>query len=126
MCATDARHGRYLTASTMFHGNMSTKEVAEHMINVQNKNSTYFVYWIPHNVKSIVSDIPPKGLKMASIFIGNSTSIHEMFRRVSEQFTAMLRRKDFLHCYTWERMDEMDFTKYEINMKDLVSEYQQY
>jgi len=52
------------------------------MINVQNKNSSYFVEWIPNNVKSTVCDIPPTGLKMASTFIENSTSIQEMFRRV--------------------------------------------
>ncbi|GFZ15341.1 tubulin beta 8 [Actinidia rufa] len=71
-------------------------------------------------------DIPPTGLKMASTFIGNSTSIQEMFRRVSEQFTAMFRRKAFLHWYTGEGMDEMEFTEAESNMNDLVSEYQQY
>ncbi|CBI34673.3 unnamed protein product, partial [Vitis vinifera] len=52
MCAADPRHGRYLTASAMFRGKMSTKEVDEQMINVQNKNSSYFVEWIPNNVKS--------------------------------------------------------------------------
>ncbi|PWZ33784.1 Tubulin beta-6 chain [Zea mays] len=66
------------------------------------------------------------GLSMASTFIGNSTSIQEMFRRVSEQFTAMFRRKAFLHWYTGEGMDEMEFTEAESNMNDLVSEYQQY
>ncbi|KAG9439537.1 hypothetical protein H6P81_019702 [Aristolochia fimbriata] len=75
---------------------------------------------------SSVCDIPPKGLKMASTFIGNSTSIQEMFRRVSEQFTAMFRRKAFLHWYTGEGMDEMEFTEAESNMNDLVAEYQQY
>ncbi|KAB5573586.1 hypothetical protein DKX38_000780 [Salix brachista] len=126
MCAADPRHGRYLTASAMFRGKMSTKEVDEQMINVQNKNSSYFVEWIPNNVKSTVCDIPPTGLTMASTFIGNSTSIQEMFRRVSEQFTAMFRRKAFLHWYTGEGMDEMEFTEAESNMNDLVSEYQQY
>uniref|UniRef100_A0A7I4DRU6 Tubulin beta chain n=1 Tax=Physcomitrium patens TaxID=3218 RepID=A0A7I4DRU6_PHYPA len=100
--------------------------VDEQMINVQNKNSSYFVEWIPNNVKSSVCDIPPTGLKMSSTFIGNSTSIQEMFRRVSEQFTAMFRRKAFLHWYTGEGMDEMEFTEAESNMNDLVSEYQQY
>jgi hypothetical protein len=70
------------------------------MLNVQNKNSSYFVEWIPNNVKSSVCDIPPKGLKMSATFVGNSTAIQEMFKRVSEQFTAMFRRKAFLHWYT--------------------------
>ncbi|XP_025904506.1 tubulin beta-7 chain-like [Nothoprocta perdicaria] len=35
-------------------------------------------------------------------------------------------RKAFLHWYTGEGMDEMEFTEAESNMNDLVSEYQQY
>ncbi|XP_029349163.1 tubulin beta-4B chain isoform X8 [Echeneis naucrates] len=98
----------------------------EQMLNVQNKNSSYFVEWIPNNVKTAVCDIPPRGLKMAATFIGNSTAIQELFKRISEQFTAMFRRKAFLHWYTGEGMDEMEFTEAESNMNDLVSEYQQY
>ena len=60
MCAADPRHGRYLTALAMFRGRMSTKEVDEQMLNVQNKNSSYFVEWIPNNIKSGICDIPPK------------------------------------------------------------------
>eukprot|EP00935_MAST-01C_sp_MAST-1C-sp1_P000372 g372.t1 len=126
MCAADPRHGRYLTAACMFRGRMSTKEVDEQMLNVQNKNSSYFVEWIPNNIKASVCDIPPKGLKMSTCFLGNSTAIQEMWKRVSEQFTAMFRRKAFLHWYTGEGMDEMEFTEAESNMNDLVSEYQQY
>merc|ERR1712186_309426 len=126
ICAADPRHGRYLTAAALFRGRMSTKEVDEQMLNVQNKNSSYFVEWIPNNIKASVCDIPPKGLKMAVAFAGNSTAIQEMFKRVAEYFTAMFRRKAFLHCYTGEGMDEMEFTEAESNMNDLVSEYQQY
>ena len=39
---------------------------------------------------------------------------------------TMFRRKAFLHWYTGEGMDEMEFTEAESNMNDLVSEYQQY
>ena len=63
---------------------------------------------------------------MAATFIGNTTAIQEIFKRISEQFTAMFRRKAFLHWYTGEGMDEMEFTEAESNMNDLVSEYQQY
>merc|ERR1712062_501743 len=126
MAACDPRHGRYLTVAAMFRGRMSMKEVDEQMLNVQNKNSSYFVEWIPNNVKTAVCDIPPRGLKVSATFVGNSTAIQELFKRVSEQFTAMFRRKAFLHWYTGEGMDEMEFTEAESNMNDLVSEYQQY
>ena len=40
MQTADPRHGRCLTASALFRGRMSTKEVDEQMLNVQNKNSS--------------------------------------------------------------------------------------
>merc|ERR1712118_550011 len=63
---------------------------------------------------------------MAVCFVGNTTAIQEMYKRVAEQFTGMFCRKAFLHWYTGEGMDEMEFTEAESNMNDLVSEYQQY
>ena len=64
MAACDPRHGRYLTVAAVFRGRMSMKEVDEQMLNIQNKNSAYFVEWIPNNIKTAVCDIPPRGLKM--------------------------------------------------------------
>lgn len=126
MVASDPRTGRYLTAAAFFRGNVSVKEVEDEMHKVQTKNQDYFVEWIPNNVQSSVCSVPPTGLDMAATFIGNSTSIQSLFRRVGSQFSAMFKRKAFLHWYTSEGMDEMEFTEAESNMNDLVSEYQQY
>ena len=84
------------------------KEIEEQMQNVQSKNSAYFVEWIPNNVLTAQCDIAPRGLKMAVTFLGNSTAIQELFKRVSDQFTSMFKRKAFLHWYTQEGMDEME------------------
>ncbi len=119
MAASDPRHGRYLTASATFRGKMSTKEVDEQMLTVQSKNSAHFVEWIPNNIKSSVCDIPPKGVKMSAtcmyhptssfplligcpVVIGNNTCIQELFKRIGLQFSAMFRRKAFLHWYVGE------------------------
>jgi len=96
------------------------------MLNIQSKNTSYFVEWIPHNIMTAMCDIPPRGLKMASTFVGNTTAVRELFQRVGQQFTAMFRRKAFLHWYTGEGMDETEFTECESNMNDLVSEYESY
>ncbi|KAM6505518.1 Tubulin beta chain (Beta tubulin) [Fusarium solani] len=126
MTGSDFRNGRYLTCSAIFRGKVSAKEVEDQMHKVQQKNSAYFVEWIPNNVQTTLCSVPPQGLKMSSTFVGNSTAIQEIFKRVGQQFTAMFRRKAFLHWYTGEGMDEMEFTEAESNMNDLVSEYQQY
>ena len=105
---------------------MSTKEEDKQKLHARNKNSSYFVEWIPNNNKASVFDVPPKGLKRAVVFLGTSTAIQEKIKRAAELFTAMFRRKAFFHCHTGEGMDEMEFTEAESNMDDLVSEYQQY
>ena len=126
MAACDPHHGWYLTVAAVFHGWMYMKEVDEQMFNMQNKNSSYSMEWIPNNVKTAVCNIPPRGLKMAVTFTGNSTAIQELFKCISEQFTAMFCQKAFLHWYTGEGMDEMEFTEAASNMNNLISEYQQY
>jgi len=110
----------------MFRGKMSSKEVDDQMMNMVSKNSSYFVEWIPNNLKASICDIPPPNMTMSSVFVGNSTAIQEAWKRVADQFTLMFRRKAFLHWYTGEGMDEMEFTEAESNLNDLVSEYQQY
>ena len=95
MAACDPRHGRYLTVAAVFRGRMSMKEVDEQMLNIQNKNSSYFVEWIPSNVKTAVCDIPPRGLKMSATFIGNSTAI-QVYCNILEYENAVVN-------YSFER-----------------------
>ncbi|CAF1312382.1 unnamed protein product [Adineta ricciae] len=67
MCAVDPRQGRYLTVALVFRGRLSMREIDEQMLNVQNRNSQYFIEWIPNNVKTAVCDIPPRGCPEASL-----------------------------------------------------------
>uniref|UniRef100_A0A2R9AXR9 Tubulin beta chain n=1 Tax=Pan paniscus TaxID=9597 RepID=A0A2R9AXR9_PANPA len=123
MSACDPRHGCYLTVAAIFRGHMSMKEVDEQMLNLQ-KNSSHFAHRLPHNVKTATCDIPSKGLEISATGISNNTAIQELFKRTMEQFTAMFRHKAFLHWYTGEGMDEMEFTEAESNLKNLMAEYQ--
>jgi len=126
MCAADPRNGRYLTAALMFRGAMSTKDVDEQVFSTISRNAAHFVEWIPNNVKTSVCNVPPAGLPMCATFIGNTTAIKDVWQRIQDQFAAMFSRKAFLHWYTGEGMDEMEFTEAESNMQDLIAEYQQY
>ncbi|EAR83596.2 tubulin/FtsZ family, GTPase domain protein (macronuclear) [Tetrahymena thermophila SB210] len=125
-CSADLRHGRLLSAFASFRGKMSYKEVDECVLNVSNKNSYYFVEWIPNNLKHSVCEITLQNNLNSVSLIGNSTAIQEVFMRIAEQFKAMFRRKAFLQWYTNQGMDEMEFAEAESNVLDLVSEYQQY
>jgi len=126
MAACDPRAGKYLTASIIFRGPVPTKDVDEQMLVTQNRNAAFFAEWIPHNIKSSICNTPPLGESSGCSLIGNNTAIKDIFQRIQTQFSAMFERKAFLHWYTGEGMDEMEFTEAESNVIDLIAEYQQY
>ncbi|KAJ2159766.1 Tubulin beta-4 chain [Coemansia sp. RSA 552] len=126
MVDIDPRHGRYLTCATMFRGSVSLKECENTIWNYTEKNASSFVEWIPSSTQIAVCDVAPVGMDMSATFIGNSTAIQEAFGRLGEQFAKLFRRKAFLHWFTEEGMDEMEFTEAESNLNDLINEYKQY
>jgi len=126
MAACDPTHGRYFTASAMFRGKLSTREIEDQMVNIQIRNVNQFVPWIPNNIKYSICDIPPKGLKQSATFVANSTAIQEIFKRTLEQFTVMYKKRAFVYSYLGEGMDENEFSEAHSNLNDLIAEYNQY
>ncbi|OEL15710.1 Tubulin beta-1 chain [Dichanthelium oligosanthes] len=56
----------------------------------------------------------------------DNEALYDICFRTLKLATPTCKRKAFLHWYTGEGMDEMEFTEAESNMNDLVAEYQQY
>jgi len=126
MVNADPRKGKYLTATAIFRGKVPSKDVDTAMASVRDKNSPYFVEWIPNNINSSICSVAPKGLEMSATFIANSTSIQSVFKRISMNFGQMYKRRAFLHWYLNEGMEELEFSEAESNITDLIEEYQQY
>ncbi|KAJ6549470.1 beta-tubulin 2 tubb2 [Mycena sp. CBHHK59/15] len=126
LVACDPRFGRYLTAATIFRGKIASREAEVAVRDLQTRNSNQFVEWIPDNVSVTLVSVPPVGQKQAAVALSNSTSIQELFQRTHETFSAMFKRRAFLHWYTGEGMDVMEFSEAESNTQDLIAEYQQY
>ena len=93
---------------------------------VRLQSSSNFVPWIPNNIKTSVCAIHTLNLQKAATSIGNSTCIESVFSRVANQYHELFKRKAFLHWYTGEGMDEMQFHQAECDMHDMIAEYQQY
>jgi tubulin beta len=127
MWAADPRNGKYLSCTMMYRGSMmSSNEVAEAVRTISDQISGNFVEWDPDKIKATICSIPPDSSQTSSMFIANSTCIKDVWNRISDQFTAMFRRKAFLHWYSGEGMDEMEFTEAESNLHDLNREYMDY
>ena len=61
------------------------------MFHMQNKNSVFFVDWIPNNVKTAVCDIPPRGLKVSqSVSETVSESVSKAVSQIGRQLDIQL------------------------------------
>ena len=115
-----------MTASAIFRGKIPTGQAERELRSVVDKNSSYFYDWIHSNIEFSMCDVPPNGKQLEGVLLANTAAIQEVYKVIAEKFSSMLRRKAFLHWYTSEGMDEMEFTESESNLNDLISEYQEY
>lgn len=84
------------------------------------KMSLIHCRWIPDNVSVSLCSVPPVGQPQAAVALANSTCLQELFKRNLDQFALMFKRRAFLHWYTGEGMDIMEFTEAESNTQDLM------
>jgi tubulin beta len=127
LCNIDPSNGKSLAVSCVYRGaakSISTQDVDENIQKIQNNNSDDFVEWIPNNMKSSIVNILPTESDMDCTSVTNTTALKGVFQRLATQFGTMFRRKAFLHWYTGEGMDEMEFQEADKNVRDLITEYQ--
>ncbi|CAD8098730.1 unnamed protein product [Paramecium sonneborni] len=125
-CAIHCKQGRYQTGACLFRGQFSSFELENQMMQFLKKNHQKLVQNLPNNLNISQCNVSQKGLVNSGTFIGNTTAIKQMFKRIYNNFQAILKRKAFLHWYINEGMDELEFIEAGQNIQNLISEYQQY
>ncbi|GMG37979.1 unnamed protein product [Aspergillus oryzae] len=122
--SVDHRISRSLSCLTIFRGKVSMAEIEAQLDNLRNKRSPDYIEWVPNDIRCTA--YLPHDYDMSGTLLINSTSIQNMFSHVSEQFSALYRRKAYINPYTWNGVDEMDFVEAESNMNDLIEEYREH
>lgn len=64
--------------------------------------------------------------EISGALLGNTTSISEVFKRSSNNFELMHRRKAFAHSYLEHGFDWEEMSESLGNLRDLISEYESY
>lgn len=121
--AFDPQDGQYLTCAAIFRGLISSKEIEQQLMEIQEKRADSFANWVPNNIKTAICDIPPRGMKLSATFISNTTAIQHLFNRLMNQFQTMFQKRAFIHWYTGEGMDELEFAAAEEGVQSLIDEY---
>lgn len=115
-----------ISASCVFRGAIPTSEIDQQVTQIQNKQSSAFVEWIPDNLKISLCEVPPCNLNISATLLANTTAIIDSLITTKDRFQAMFKRRAFLQWYMGEGMDELEFTEAVSNLEDLIGEYQQY
>ncbi|KAJ5078839.1 tubulin beta chain [Anaeramoeba ignava] len=123
---TNLESEKTFTALLNFRGEIGTDyDFFEHINSIFKKNSYYQSFLMNHSLTSF-TELPPYNEKYGSSALFNTSAIVSTFNDRLKQFSKMFEKKAFIHWFTSEGMDEMEFVEAENNLKDLVLEYQQY
>lgn len=115
--------GKYYACTAIFRGHISILEVDDLLTRMKSKYKSSFSGFIPNSFKTTVCDVPSTFVKMSSTLVANNSAVQILFKRLSKSFKLMHRRQAFLHWYTGEGIDRLEFTENEMNTDDLVTEY---
>lgn len=105
-------HGKILTASCLIRGqNLSTYETESAILRNLKKRKTSFVEWIPDNVMNTICKVPAANLasEVSGTFLTNSSVQNKGMESLVGSFEAMFNKKAYVHWYTAEGMDQMEF-----------------
>jgi tubulin beta len=110
-------------ATPLYRGKLSDRAMVEL---VRDEGSTLAgprVGWIPTGLTPARVRPPARGASLSATLLANSQGVKGVLQRLSDQFNRLFKRKAFLHWYTGEGMDEMEFQEADRNLRQLISEY---
>jgi tubulin beta len=119
-------NGQTMAFASLFRGADLSMEIIDKKVSeFQSKYADRFVEWSTNSNLTGVCNIAEKNVKVSATIVNNSSAVNSIFQRLIDNFDAMLKSKLFLHWYTGEGMDELEFNEAVTNLKDFVSEFNQ-
>jgi len=126
LCNSELSKGKLLTGAVIYRGKVESSAAESALAALHQKNSSNFVEWIPDSLLSSVCHVPNSEYPMSAVMLGNTTSIQTIMKRIVDQYEPMFRRKAFMHHYIEQGLDWSEMQEAQLNVTDLINEYQQY
>mmetsp|Transcript_28228 Transcript_28228/g.32349 ORF Transcript_28228/g.32349 Transcript_28228/m.32349 type:complete len:431 (-) Transcript_28228:22-1314(-) len=117
--------GQNLAGLYTARGTFDRMQFREAQILFEQDSKFQFLPYIPDAIKSTFIDDAPEDYRSSLGYAVNSSSIREMLITARESFAAIFRRKAFLHWYSGEGMDEMEFIESDEIISSAIFDYQQ-
>ena len=114
-----------LAIANIFRGHLGNKEIEGLCGRYSKKNIDFNKGFINEGCLVGHSSIPPKGVKVAGSCLVNNSGITKGLKEIVAKYVKLFQKKSFLHWFTGEGMDEMEFTEAGSNVNDLIKEYEE-
>lgn len=95
--AIDWQNGVYLSACSLFRGDIKAKEVEENMAAIRKQLN--FASYVPTGIKIGTADTAPEGFASSGLALVNHTGIAAVFERLVAQFDIMFDNHAYTHWY---------------------------
>lgn len=120
MVTGDVSDSRSITNFASFRGNLSSSEVEESLSSHPSTHHPPSAFWLP---TPLCTSLTARSAPLSGTLLLNHGVIREVCRRILKQFHVLFARKAFVHWYTSEGMELMEFTEASSNLEDVCADY---